>query len=567
MSELSPSPTAEARSENTQTSATAVLSGHTQTRTVVTPGMAAIRIVEPGGLKLKHLFLASTLSLVVVLAVVLTVVQTLSLRNEFNKVATGFSDRIQAQARELGMTLSHTLSLTTASALRDSNYGFLGEVGSEIIDNNPNVLRVQVLGPEGSVVADTDKAVELGTVVDRPRETRWSVGAYQGQPVYEYQQPIDFGSMNGKGLVVLSYSLLALQAQLRELEATRADALRMMLYQSVAFGGGFALLAVVVAAFLGGRITRPISALSASAMSLAEGNLEARVSPSGNAGREVHALGTVFNHMADRISWLLEDARVKAVLEREVSLAKQVQEALLPTRDPFQVGGLRIAGAVVTADACGGDWWLRAALPDGRVVVGIGDVTGHGLSTALVATSATSGFASAITLGHGAQVNTEFLMSSLNRTLHQVGRGEYQMSTAMALINMQTGDVEYASGAHPNAIVINRKSGQVSSMQVRGALLGASAASTYTAKHRPLEPGDVIVWFTDGLVEAENTSRQQYGSQRLLKCLKANANLTCDRLRDALLFDVRQHMTTQPQSDDITVIVAEYNPDSSVVQA
>ncbi len=561
MSDTSTAITREAKAENTQTVETrpSFMSGVTQTRTVLSPGMAAIKIDDVTGWRLEHLLLASTVTLVLLLAGLLTAVQAFAIRTQFNEIASGFSDRIQAQARELGMTISHTLSLTTATALRDSNYAFLDEVGAQILENNPNVLRVQVLGPEGAVVADTDKSVERGTIVERAVETRWTVAAYQGQPVYEYQQPIDFGSVSGKGLVVLSYSLLGLQAQLRELEQLRAQALEQTLMRSILFGGGFALVAALVMAMVARRVTRPIGALSRTAMDLAEGNLEARVPATSAAGREVRALGVVFNHMADRISWLLEDARVKAVLEREMSLARQVQEALLPTREPFQLGPLRIAGAVVTSDACGGDWWLRQAIAGGRVVLGVGDVTGHGLSTALVAASATSGFASAISLKDASEITAEFLIGSLNRTLHQIGRGDYQMSSALAVLDLAKGEIEYASGAHPHAIVWNRKTSQLSSLMIRGPLLGASASSSYSSNRRKLEDGDVIVWFTDGLVESEDTSRTQYGSQRLVACIKANASLGCERLRDAILLDVRQFMKTQPQSDDITVIVAEYS--------
>ncbi|HEY0095719.1 MAG TPA: signal protein, partial [Archangium sp.] len=95
-------------------------------------------------------------------------------------------------------------------------------------------------------------------------------------------------------------------------------------------------------------------------MQLAAGDLNARAEEVRGAGREVTTLGVVFNHMAERISVLLEDVRAKAQLERDVSLARTVQETLLPGREGFQLGALRVAGVCITADACGGDWWLRS---------------------------------------------------------------------------------------------------------------------------------------------------------------------------------------------------------------
>jgi phosphoserine phosphatase RsbU/P len=315
-------------------------------------------------------------------------------------------------------------------------------------------------------------------------------------------------------------------------------------------------------AFQSRRISRPLGVLTGKVMQLAAGDLSARAEEARGAGREVHTLGVVFNHMAERIKLLLEDVRNKAQLERDVSLARTVQETLLPGREGFQVGPLRVAGVCVTADACGGDWWMRAALDEQRVVVGIGDVTGHGLATALVATSATSGFAAALTMRHPEELTAQLLITSLNLTLANVGRGEYQMSSSLAIINVQTGVIDYASGAHPSPIVYNRHTRQVASLPARGSLLGASVNSQYTSRQAQLRPGDIVVWYTDGLTESLDGSRKQYGTQRLAATIQAHAHLSAEALRDAILTDARAFSAGLPANDDITVIVAEFNPSS-----
>ena len=237
-----------------------------------------------------------------------------------------------------------------------------------------------------------------------------------------------------------------------------------------------------------------------------------------------------------------------------------MQETLLPGREGVQVGPLRIAGLVVTADACGGDWWFRAALDDRRIVIGIGDVTGHGLSTSLVATSATSGFASAMTLREPSQVNAQMLITALNVTLANVGRGEHQMSSALAVIDVSNGYIDYAAGAHPSPLVFNKRSGQIASLPARGPLLGASVESQFTSRQAQLRPGDVVVWYTDGLTEARDNAGKLYGTQRLAAAVQAHAHLSAEALRDAVLADARAFSAGQPQRDDITVVVAEFSP-------
>lgn len=521
------------------------------------PDVAAIR-----GLRLDQLLFVTTGLLVGVIVGLLAAVAWVSTKSQFEETSGRFTAQVQAQATELGQTLSHTLSLTSSTSLRDNNYAFLSEVARSIIADNPNILRVQIYDADSQLAADSAPDAKLGTSTERKPERRWTSALYEGKPIIEYQEPIDYGSQSGKGVVVISYSLESLQKQLHALESSKQESLRRNATTMAGLGLGFLLVAGVLVAIQSRRITRPLGVLTGKVMQLAAGDLGARAGDTRGAGREVTTLGVVFNHMAERINVLLEDVRTKAQLERDVSLARTVQETLLPGREGFQAGPLRIAGLVVTADACGGDWWTRAALDEQRVVIGIGDVTGHGLATALVATSATSGFAAAMTMRPAAELSAQLLISSLNVTMAHVGKGEHQMSSALALIDVQSGIIDYASGGHPSPIVFNRHSRQVASLPARGALLGANANSQYASRQAQLRPGDIIVWYTDGLTESRDASQKQYGTQRLAAALQANAHLSAEALRDAILADARAYSAGLPAQDDITVVVAEFSPAS-----
>jgi len=523
------------------------------------PDVASIR-----GMRLDQLLLLTTSLLVFLIVGMLAGLSFASTKGLFEETAERFQERLQSQARELGQTVSHTLALTSATSLRDNNYSFLTEVARSIIEDNHNILRVQMFDAEGQLVADSDKEAKLGTASGgRKAERGWTSAFFQGQPVFEFQEPLEYGSQTGKGLIVISYSLEALQKQIEELEESKRATLQNTTLRTLVLGLGFMVLAGVLVAFQSHRITRPLGVLTRKVMQLAAGDLNARsTGQASGAGREVRTLGVVFNHMAERIKVLLEDVRVKAQLEREMSLARTVQETLLPGREALQVGPLRIAGLVITADACGGDWWFRAPLDEQRVAIGIGDVTGHGLSTALVATSATSGFASAMTMREPDQLNSQVLISALNITLAHLGRSEYQMSCALAVIDTQSGFIDYAAGGHPAAAVYNRLSGQFASLPARGPLLGASVTSQYSSRQAQLRPGDIVVWYSDGLTEARDSGGKLYGTQRLSAAVQSNSQLSAEGLRDAILADVRAFSAGQPQRDDITVVVAEFSPAS-----
>ncbi|NOJ83485.1 PP2C family protein-serine/threonine phosphatase [Myxococcus xanthus] len=534
------------------------------TRTLIAPLEAGElpNVAQIKGLRLDQILLLTTGVLVVLIVGLLAALSVASTKSQFEETALVSKERIQEQARELGQTVGQTIALTSATNLRDNNYAFLEEVAGSIVKTNPNILRVQIFDPDGVRMADSEGASEDKEDVApvRRAERRLVSAFYRGQPISEIQEPIDYGSSSGKGLVVISYSLGGLQKQLASLEQDKRATVRATTLRMLGLGLGFVVLAGVLVAYQSRRITRPLGMLTGKVMQLAAGNLSARAGTAQGAGREVVTLGVVFNHMAERIKVLLEDVRAKAQLEREVSLARTVQETLLPGREGVQVGPLRIAGLVVTADACGGDWWFRAALDDRRIVIGIGDVTGHGLSTSLVATSATSGFASAMTLREPSQVNAQMLITALNVTLANVGRGEHQMSSALAVIDVSNGYIDYAAGAHPSPLVFNKRSGQIASLPARGPLLGASVESEFTSRQAQLRPGDVVVWYTDGLTEARDNAGKLYGTQRLAAAVQAHAHLSAEALRDAVLADARAFSAGQPQRDDITVVVAEFSP-------
>lgn len=517
------------------------------------PDLDAVR-----GLRLSQQLLAGVVLLVVVVVGLSGAVSITAVQRQFRETGEYYKARFESQARELGATISHTVSLSSAGSLRDNNYGLLSDLVKDITQDNPNIVRLRILDVDGVSVADSDSKAQLGTAEKRTLERSWTTTAYAGKPVFEYQEPIDYGSESGKGLVVLNYSLEQLERQLRELEDAKRDAISAATRRTGLLAAAFILLGVLGAIFQSRRIGRSLEALTSGAMQLAAGDLNTRVQEASGAAREVRTLSRVFNYMGARLSALMESARSRAVLEREVQLARQVQNTLMPSREPLVFGNVRIAGACITADACGGDWWMYSQLDAQRLVLGIGDVTGHGLSSALIATSATSGFAAAMKLREPEDLNAVLLISSLNQTLFSIAHGQHQMSSALGILNVHTGELEYAAGGHPSAATVNRGTLQPGTLPARGALLGASEGSNYQARKAQLQRGDVVVWYTDGLTEARDPSGRLYGTQRLYTVLQAHATQSAELIRDAILADVNSYTEGRAQQDDITVVVLEF---------
>jgi sigma-B regulation protein RsbU (phosphoserine phosphatase) len=251
---------------------------------------------------------------------------------------------------------------------------------------------------------------------------------------------------------------------------------------------------------------------------------------------------------------------VKAGLLEEMQLAKRVTETVMPGREVFEYGPLRIAGSVNPAEHCGGDWWVQAQLDEARLAVGIGDVAGHGLSTALIATSAVSAFSAVLTTHHADNVDAAIVIQALNSTLFHFGKGEYQMSCAVLVFDLLQGELQFANGGHPLPCVYNRNDRQVISLAARGPLLGKSQRLDCTPAQVKLRPGDVLVWYSDGLVECRDAGGQQFGWKRLVSAAQRFGDLPADEMREAILAEARTFSAGHPAEDDVTLIVAEYMP-------
>lgn len=508
-------------------------------------------------MRIDQLMLVGTVTLVVAIVALSGVLQALTARNELDESARVQQARLETQAREIERLVAHLLSITSAASLRDNNYAFLADLVGPLV--GPEILRVRILDRDKHVVADTEaNAAATAAAAPTPPERRWTAAQYRGRPVLEYVEPIEL-EHRAQGSVIVTYSLEPLHNEVVRLRDVERSIIRRITMRTFILGVSFVLLGVVLAAFQSRRVTQPLGALTREALRLARGELHARVPQTRKAGMEVFTLGTVFNHMADQISVLLAEARLRAQLDHQMQVARAVQESLLPLPTPVAIGRLRLAGVVAPADQCGGDWWSYLSIDERRLCLCVGDVTGHGLSTALIAAAACSGFVSSVDRVAG-PVDVAHVMRGLNRTIFVMGRGEYQMTCTAAIIDVQSGAIEACNGGHPFPLVFNRVTRQTHTIVAKGPRVGDALESTFACTKAKLEPGDVVLWFSDGLVEAENAQKVQFGAKRLRQALERYAHLPAEQLREAVMAEVALFTDTVAQADDIMLVVAEFLP-------
>jgi len=254
------------------------------------------------------------------------------------------------------------------------------------------------------------------------------------------------------------------------------------------------------------------------------------------------------------VHWRRETGRQRERLrmKQELEYAREIQLSMLPREAP-RADGLDVAALSLPATEVGGDYYDYFQLGDGRLAIVIGDVTGHGVASGLVL----SGVRSSLNLLSDELVRPAEVLDRLNRMLKRTSTPRMLMTLGVAVLDRSRGEVTVASAGHPPALLVKRRRGRVVEVG-RGAFpLGAMETADYASETADLEPGDVLLLYSDGLVEAVDASGFEYGYPRLSEHLlrEAAGRPSARAIRDAVLRDVWEHKGEVEQADDVTMVV------------
>jgi len=252
-----------------------------------------------------------------------------------------------------------------------------------------------------------------------------------------------------------------------------------------------------------------------------------------------------------------ENHEAKQRQEQELKRASALQQALLPPAEPRQVGSIVIAGSNVASQDVGGDYFDFVDSPSGTLVVGLGDVAGKGMPAALLMAH--------LSASVKAQIETERplveVMRRLNSSICQnLQRGSSGGSVnrfitlVVAEVNPVTGEITYVNGGH-NPPFLLRASGSLETLTEGGLLLGIMPEATYTAGSVRLEPGDLLVLYSDGVTEARNLSEEEFGDDRLIAFLREFQAMRPAEMVATLIQNVRAFSKREKPTDDVTVVV------------
>jgi sigma-B regulation protein RsbU (phosphoserine phosphatase) len=288
--------------------------------------------------------------------------------------------------------------------------------------------------------------------------------------------------------------------------------------------------------------------------------------------------------MSSNIESLLHERVERERLEREVEIAAEVQAQLFPRRVP-QLLSVEIAGECRAARGVAGDYYDYIEVTPGLVAIALGDVAGKGISASLVMSNLQAALRAQTTIaeerlklarraasvsaaGGGNNSNPlahvaadaaidgalSRMTTNINRQLCQSTEANRFATLFLALYEDETQTLRYTNAGHNSPLLV-RAPGRVEELTSGGIMVGAFDWAEYEEVSTRLQPGDVLVIYSDGISEAERLTGEEYGAARLMQLVINQRHLSADELRQAIFTEIDAWTGALERNDDQTLVI------------
>jgi|GEM_PF-3570971 len=331
----------------------------------------------------------------------------------------------------------------------------------------------------------------------------------------------------------------------------------------------FTVVAIFGSFFLASGITRPVRKLASAMQNVSEGDLDTAVRV--RSRDEVGQLARVFNKMMyqlkektselEQLNRTLEERVERGVAELrrrdevenqrllgEIQRAREVQMGLFP-QSPPQIAGVDIWGVCHPASEVGGDFFDYLRLGMDKSCLALGDVSGKGMKGAMNALMAYGMLhAQARTYTSAATI-----ISELNAALSARLEAATFTTLSLGIIDARSKEIQLCNAGNPYPVLL--REGRASLLELSGMPLGIVSEIEYDETKLALIPGDILVFYSDGISEAMTSDDRMYGMEALRELVGTfHANLSAQSIVERISQDVRKFVGDFPQSDDMTII-------------
>ena len=294
------------------------------------------------------------------------------------------------------------------------------------------------------------------------------------------------------------------------------------------------------------RMTQHVSSLSEGVKQLAGGDFKTRVPV--RSTDEFGSLAASFNRMAEDLernqSLVVEQER----LRRELELSRQIQTEMLP-RAPLRLGAAEITGLSIPAREVGGDFFNYFALPDGRLAMLVGDVSGKGVSAALLMANVQATLRARLPL----ETDLARLADGLDREVDENTPHSVYVTMFLGILDIERSTLRYVNAGHNPQFLIRQRGG-IERLSSTGMPIALYAGHGYQEATIEVAAGDLLFFYTDGLVETEDERGDMFGAERLEALLEAEHTERVDTLLERVDLSVRGFRGRAEPLDDATMM-------------
>lgn len=301
--------------------------------------------------------------------------------------------------------------------------------------------------------------------------------------------------------------------------------------------------------WLARRFGRPIEALVRQSERISKGDLEPGPKVVSSID-EIRRLSEAHDEMREGLEAVIKLEK----LERDLDIARDIQQGLLPEESP-ETPGFRVAGWNKPADQTGGDYFDWLTLPNGQTVFTLADVTGHGIGPALIVAVYRAYMRSA---ADGSQVNLREVAARINELLCVDIPEERFITAALGVVHPKTRKVELLSAGQAPLLFYEAATDTLHNWDADDLPLGLVEGIDFgSPREIPFAPGDLLVITTDGFFEAANPAGELFGIEAVERFIRDNHLLHPDEFIQKLYQQVEAHAAGQPQGDDLTALVIQ----------
>lgn len=320
-------------------------------------------------------------------------------------------------------------------------------------------------------------------------------------------------------------------------------------------------ISVMVGLTIARSITRSVHNIYAGTQNIQEGNFDFRI-PSQNRD-QLDSMATAFNRMSDSVVQLMSQLSEKERLEKEIEIAREVQTHLFPRQLP-SIRRLQLAGACLPARTVSGDYYDFIPHSESRLDLIVADISGKGISAALLMANLQSSIRSHIGY-QGVNPNggraIAAAVGAINSQLYKHTAPEKFATLVLCRVDAEKMKMTYCNAGHNPPIIVS--GGCIAKMTKGGMVAGLFEDPDYEQETLDMKTGDLVVFYTDGVVEAENPRGEQFDDHRLETLVQSNAFLTAEDIRSLIIEEITQWVDGREQRDDITVVAMKVEGESA----